>query len=556
MIPVIWWSNNADVHPEVQWDSGLLHRLFDQGVPGFTFQDGMRGDLTPDQRHAVVVIAARHHYDDVNEINDFIACLDGVVLVLLGDEESSFPWREIVHPRIRFWVMMPHPVKHADMAQWAYFFGTGYKQDTPDLLSADPPSKDLPWAFAGQSTHARRQQAVSGLRRAASRVPGALEPTRGFTQGLPRGEYMELLSRSKVAPCPSGPVTADTMRLYEALEAGCLPIVDTGPEGSPLGFWEFCYGPDHPLIVVHDWGSVGGVIEAEISKQRWPRNANVVSAWWMKEKRDMARRLRSDLIAVGAEPRQPDWWEKVTVIITTSAIPSHPSMDFLDDTMASVYESFDLDTVQIIITCDGARIEQPHLADGYHEYVRRVCWRAQHEWNNVHVIVSREHRHQAGMLKLALAEVDTSVILLVEHDAPFSREPSDFIAWDRCIELVDYGAVDILRYHHEAAVHKEHAHLMLDQETREMLGVPLRRTVQYSARPHLARTDYYREVMERHFPDTANCFVEDKLHGTVLHDTTMRHNIAIYHPEGSIRRTLHTDGRAGELKLDGLQKFR
>ena len=34
-----------------------------------------------------------------------------------------------------------------------------------------------------------------------------------------------------------------------------------------------------------------------------------------------------------------------------------------------------------------------------------------------------------------------------------------------------------------------------------------------------------------------------------------QHRIHIYHPEGNIKRSLHTDGRAGEKKFDELQVF-
>lgn len=559
-IPVVWWSNRHDVHPAEQWDSGMLHWLFHNELWDTHYQF-QYGQSAPTGGVAVVIVAARHHVDDVGEINHFIAGLSGVVLILLGDEEATFPWQEIVHPNIRFWVMMPSPAAHggmidADGNPWAFFFGTGCKVDTVFVGGAD---KDVAWAFAGQATHPRRIQAVNGLRRLSARVDGELLPTKSFTAGLDRGQYLDLLRRTKVAPCPSGPKTADSMRLYEALEAGCLPIVDTGPEGGSLGYWEMLYGPDHPLIVTHDWGSVGGIVEAEISKQRWPRNANLVSSWWMAQKRRMARRMVSDLQAVGAPKPELLPTDKLTVVITTSPIPSHPSMEILEQTMASFDHSlggkvgFDGWNVQTIITCDGVRPEQRHLAEGYDEYVRQLCWKAQQEWANVQVIVSKEHRHQAGMLKLALAEIDTPVMLLVEHDAPFSTEPADTIDWLECIDLIDYGALDILRFHHEAQIHPEHERLMLDHQTVEMLGVPLRRTRQYSARPHLARTDYYRAVMAQHFPEGSNCFIEDKLHGIVENDPS--HRVAVYHPEGSIRRTLHTDGRAGEKKYDDLQRF-
>lgn len=555
MTKVIWWSNRNEIHPEQQMDSGVLHRLFDGSAwpTGYEFEEYVgTPQFTYSTEIPVVIVAARHHVDDVGAINAYLTQFDGVVLVLLGDEEAIFPWSEIVHPNIRFWVMMPHPAKHADMVPWAYFFGTGYKADTVDLLPSAAPEKPLAWVFAGQATHARRKQAVDGLRKAMPRTNGVLAPTSSFTSGMERPEYMNGLAMARIAPCPSGPVTADTMRLYEALEAGCLPIVDYGPEGSPGGFWEFCYGEDHPLIQTNDWNSVGGIIEAELIPSRWPRNANLTSAWWQQQKRGMARRLVRDLTELGAPPPKCDSGDKVTVIITTSPIPSHPSDEILMETITSIDRSMGSIRPQFIIAFDGVRPEQAHLADAYNEYVRQVCWWANRNCFDVLPVVSKHHRHQAGMLKMALEQVDTPLVLVAEHDTPMRPEPID---WEGCIELVDYGALDVLRYHHEASVHPEHEHLMLDHETTSMMGVPIRRTRQFSARPHLARANYYRQVLNRYFPDTSSCFVEDKLYGVALHDKTMRHAIGIYHPEGTIARSSHTDGRAGGDKFDSLQRF-
>lgn len=555
-VPVVWWSNRPEITPHLQWDSGQIHQLIrdELWTTGFDFVEH-HGDSDIVAEFGVVVVAARHHVGDVDAINRFINRFNGVVLILLGDEEAVFPWRDVQHDRIRFWVMMPHPIRHADMVPWAYFFGTGCKQDTNMLLDRSVPSKSLGWVFAGQSTHARRKQAVDGLSKASKRTPGELHPTSSFTSGLERPRYMELLRDAKIAPCPSGPCTADTMRLYEALEAGCLPIVDTGPDGGQLGFWEFCYGPDHPLIEVNDWGSVGGVIEAELGS-RWPRNANLTSAWWRQQKRGMAKRMVDDLQQVGAPPPGQNWWDKVTVVVTTSPIPSHPSMDVLLETLASITASFEAAgatvSPRLVVACDGVRTEQKDLAPAYDEYVRQVCWQANQWWDDVVPVVSKYHRHQARMMKYALEHVDTPVVLVAEHDTPFSGEA---IQWQACVEMMAYGTLDVLRFSHEASIHPEHRHLCLDATPQTVLDVPIVRTRQWSQRPHLARTDYYRRILDDNFSPSGNSFIEDRMHGVVQSQPVDRNRIAIYHPEGTIRRTLHTDGRAGGPKFADKQSF-
>jgi hypothetical protein len=146
--------------------------------------------------------------------------------------------------------------------------------------------------------------------------------------------------------------------------------------------------------------------------------------------------------------------------------------------------------------------------------------------------------------------VDTDNVLMVEHDTPLvADEPID---WAACEQLVAQRAVDVLRFHHEAHVPREHRHLMIDHETIEMMGVPLRRTVQWSQRPHLASTAYYARMLQRHFSSEARCFIEDRMHG-IAQQFPREHRLAIYHPDGNIKRSYHLDGRQGEPKYDESQ---
>lgn len=554
-VPVAWWSNLLDVNPRDQWDTGILQRLFngDLGPIRFDFEHWF-GFEPREFGPAVVVVSARHHTssEDIAALNAALAVLPGVVLVLASDEEGVFPWRKIVHGNIRFWVMSPHPKAHGDMAQWAYFFGTGYRSDTPDILSGFEPSKDLDWYFAGQNTHPRRRQAVDGLRKAMERTNGHLIPTEGFTKGQERSEYLRELARAKIAPCPSGPFTADTMRLYEALEAGCYPIIDSGPIGmhrSTFDFRAMC----PPCQEVSDWDGVGGHIEDALKV--WPQNANAVGAWWEQTKRAMVKRMESDLIAVGAKPRDPRPEELVTAVITVSPSPLHPDSEMLIETIESVSASFGeagLDRPRIVLAFDGVRKEQAEMAPAYHEHVRRmVDWCRRLSGGLATPVISREHWHQAAMTRYALAFVDTPLILFMEQDTPLS---SELIDWKACIEMMEFGALDVLRFSHEAQVHPEHAHMNIGPVT-EIMGVPVQPTRQYSARPHLAQKAWYDRVLAEHFTLKGKSFIEDRLYGMCLSEPVARNRIALYHPEGSIRRSLHTDGRRGEPKWAELQEW-
>lgn len=555
-VKVIWLTNRDGVSLHDQWDAGLFKLMF-EGILWEHFiefehldVDGTKGERTPVVDSAIFMLPARHHTmpGDIAWINEQIGQTEHCILMLVGDEEGTFPWREIIHRDLTFWVMMPHPVKHADLATspQTVFVGNGFKEDTIDILDALGYSqKPHLWSFAGQITHPRRKQAANGLKKVMARAPGLLHESRGFTQGLDRREYLELLHDSRVAPCPSGPHTPDTFRFYEALEAGCFPIPDaTTPDEANLGYWRMVYGEDFPFPTIFDWESVGGIVEAECV--RWPVNANVAGAWWEQQKRRLTKTLLDWCYKHGEENLE----SPLTTIITSSPTLGSPQEQF--DRLMDLIDSQGLFCFHEIMICfDGVRPEQEHLKDNYNEYVRMVVNHCR-QWANCWTpIVAKHHVHQIGLMRMAMDLVDTPAVLFMEHDTPLldHREIPRTL-----VDLVADDHLDVVRLHHEDVIQPDHEHLMVDHETTTMLGIPVRRTHQWSARPHIARSDYYRRVLAQDFTAGANCFLEDRLHSAAQVNPS-EHRIAIYHPEGGIKRSTHTDARAGEPKFDREQIF-
>ena len=81
------------------------------------------------------------------------------------------------------------------------------------------------------------------------------------------------------------------------------------------------------------------------------------------------------------------------------------------------------------------------------------------------------------------------------------------------------------------------------------------RTVQWSQRPHLARTDQYRLWIDKFFPVTSNTMIEDRLHGIVANADWEEFKVAIYAPKGSIQRSTHLDGRGVDSKYEELMRL-
>jgi hypothetical protein len=124
---------------------------------------------------------------------------------------------------------------------------------------------------------------------------GRLIENAGFWQGLPRAEYYATMASAKIIPCPSGPTTPDSFRVAEALEAGCLPIVDaTCPRaGYPEGFWKNIFGYVPPIPFIEDWKDLPAVMEKALAG--WPANRDTAYAWWQAYKAQSALWLKTDL---------------------------------------------------------------------------------------------------------------------------------------------------------------------------------------------------------------------------------------------------------------------
>lgn len=512
------------------WDYALLEEL----LQGFERQEVKE---LPSDSSAVVVIAARHHAKLINEINDELKKIDRVVLFLMGDEEHDFPVESIVHKNITIWLQNPEAGRHDSYNR----LGCGF---TPHVgtYSAQVPTKDLNWFFSGQITHSRRQEAVSILKR---KKEGKLIETAGFTQGLPPDEYCSNLSVAKTVPCPSGPQTPDTFRVYEALELGCVPIADEAtPKFEYEGFWNWIFNEQVPFPTYIKSQDLSKNIN--VSASLYPMINNTVQAWWYRWKMKTKALIR---FQAGFQP--DDKKEFITVIIPVSPINLHPSTEVLEETVNSI--RYHLPNSEIIITFDGVRKEQGNLNDAYQEHIRRVLWLCR-KWKNVTPYIFDEQSHQVAMARVALERVTTPLILYVEQDTPLVIDEP--IEWDKLIDDLLRGVANMVRFHFEGVIPKEHNHLMIGEPENG-----LQKTVQWSQRPHLARTDFYSQMLEKYFTKDANCFIEDKIHGCVQDDWGLyglegweKWKIFIYHPSPTnIKRSYTTDGRRGAAKYDESQ---
>lgn len=561
IIPVVWLSLHETTPCRGYWDQTMLEDAFKQRLGStapyaFKHYEIGPGDLDqmPIADGAVFVIGARSHGDRVTAINHLIAMYRWCVVILTGDEENVFP----VHELAGAVVMQQTPLlvdgkQHGD----GWWIGDGYTPETRFVLGSDEAkavydSKPWDWFFAGQDTHARRHECIKAMITVEN---GSVVPTAGFTQGMKPRAYHMGLAAAKIAPCPSGPVSVDTFRLFEALEAGCVPLADgRSPLHSQFMYWDSVFASTAPFPVIDDWRLAPTMIKHLL--RDWPACGNRCFAWWQWYKRAFVGGLIDAIEEAMGGVGEMVIERAVTVIIPTSPIPSHPSTEIIEATIASVRERLPL--ADIFVCFDGVRPEQEHLRENYERYQRELLWQMNHKMENVWPLRYDEHLHQALMTRWTMTAVETPLVLFVEHDTPLVGE----IPFTALSELLIEGHANLVRFYHEAAIHPEHEHLMVDEMPRLIRGVPLTGTMQWSQRPHLARTDFYKAMLDEYFGEKSRTMIEDVMHGVLDHDWRhheidgwARWQTFIYTPYGDTKRSTHIDGRESEPKFEMVYEY-
>lgn len=566
-VPVFWWSENRDSPASGYWDQAIVQDLLSNQL----WATGLEFDHRHDRPDcgSIVVVPGRQQYEDedasyIEDLRATLAPLPWVLLVVTGDEEGRFPYPQIDHPRMIVWGQVPrtdrvypYPIRWVPMG-----YAPGTVEAIRELwdLPISAVERPLSWCFAGQATHEMRTDLVDALEQTG--LAGALHTTESFGAGWSWDRYAREMLSSRVAPAPCGPVTPESFRLYEAIEAGCVPIVDSGPVETlyprkPL-FWHALFGAEFPIPVVETWVDVESEIEA--AQRRWRFQAAVIRAWWLEEKERMALDLVRDVGELRGGAMSSN---EITVLMTTSPVPSNPSLDKIAETIGSIRAQSGLAGSTIVIACDGVRPEQAAMAEAYEEYLERLTWECMHNpaFRGCVLVIAREWLHQARLTVEALRHVYTDLVLFIEHDMPICGT----VDWAGIAGLVGSGDdIDLVRLSHESEILEPHRHLALDGGVKLAYpyGVSLARTVQWSQRPHMVRTEWYRSVLEEFFPESARTMIEDRMHGvcqdgwpeattqTERERIWQRFRLAVYAPPGSWVRSFHIDGREGEPKYE------
>ena len=120
-------------------------------------------------------------------------------------------------------------------------------------------TKDINWFFGGDYKTGR----VEALKAFIKIPDGKYVLTKqGFledsmkTDALKTPEYFEIMSRARFVPCPVGWVNIDTVRVYEALDAGSIPVMihNLSNLDKDPNYWKYIFNNNEiPCILSNKW---------------------------------------------------------------------------------------------------------------------------------------------------------------------------------------------------------------------------------------------------------------------------------------------------------------
>jgi hypothetical protein len=263
-----------------KWDYELLRSTFEKnGIEQITVTS------IPEEERCFVVIPGHGNAGQEKLISKNLQRSKRVVLFITGDESARFNVDEIVHPNISIWIQYPHK-KHEKYNRFFVGVPQHLKNNLPNY-----PIKEYDIYFGGQITHQRRQQ----LAEVMPTLPNALyKPTEGFAQGEEPKAYYKTLSKTKVAPCPSGAQVVDTFRFFESIEMMAMPIGDlVDSKGVKQDYFKYVYPDDLPITKLDNWNDLTEVIPGILLE--YPNNMHKIVSWWIKYKRDFSIRIMKDI---------------------------------------------------------------------------------------------------------------------------------------------------------------------------------------------------------------------------------------------------------------------
>jgi hypothetical protein len=190
----------------------------------------------------------------------------------------------------------------------------------------------------------------------------------------------------------------------------------------------------------------------------------------------------------------------LSVIITASFIKSHPSIDFIKNTIESLdYLKLKEDTPIFLAHDYNSSLEYIQYLENLHEYVKDKPF--------IKIIKRETHGHLTGNIRNVFNFINTEYVLILQHDLPFIRKLE---IYNIIYDMQNTPELKHIRFN------KRNNIKFASDSLNDLFGKQLvctyntyTRTPSWSDNNHISRTDYYREIILKECKDGS--FMENTL---------------------------------------------
>ena len=292
------WGCNAERQLEVHWLVELLSPLQPHWIEA---TENLNPDqLTPGRPRVLIetglLLLERHASHERQQILKqqrlqrlhTLSSIGRFTLIHISDEEGLdgdqlYPmlpetttiWRNFTYDRF-------------DTNNLIHHFPIGPRKEFLGSLGQKTASeRTIPWAFMGTLWRTGNRTLATSIF-LKDHPSGEFFGGKFFGGGLPIEQYRDRLQNSIFALCPEGDRHFDTFRLYESLQAGCIPLV-AERDGQAFRL----LGPKFPMPIFETWKTASKFVGEHLKN---PETLNLLQMqckqWWNASKSRLSEKLR------------------------------------------------------------------------------------------------------------------------------------------------------------------------------------------------------------------------------------------------------------------------
>lgn len=268
--------------PSHYHEGGYLKFLFHN--ISFDFVDQL--DLNNIPRH-LIVFGSCDHTKNLEYIAKFLRChTETLVLVNLLDE--MYRDRDEIYEYFDLVIRAYHSSHHATSRKVIHV-PLGWFQPIRRPLLPPPSVRTYTWSFAGDVKKTFRRQMAERFARVEN---GFMKTTSGWLSSdqLNYDEYLRLMQESVFVLCPAGWANLESYRIWEALEMGAIPIIETRQGYNHVT--RLC-GPN-PLPAFEDWAEAADFVSA-VTPTEMERISLSCRVWWARHKMEMCLKVAEQI---------------------------------------------------------------------------------------------------------------------------------------------------------------------------------------------------------------------------------------------------------------------